>query len=361
MPGEIDTDTEKNSESTGCDCVGHTVIEDRYQKIFEHNNDGVMIVDLAEESFFDVNPAACELLGYTREELLSMDAKDIHPEDVERVRKEFITQIYEEGAGFTDDLTCITKDGTEIPTEISGAALDPSKGEDTPTEMIAMLRDVSKRVENREKLEQKVERLDRFAHVVSHDLRNPLAVIDGHVQLAREASDSEHLATIDEMADRMDQMLSNLLELTRQGKVIGDKEPVTLETLALDTWAGLQTEQAILEVESSVTVDADPERLQELLENLFENAISHVGPTVAITVGVLDEDDKVGFYVEDDGEGIREDDREAVLEWGHTSTSDGTGFGLAIVNEIVEAHGWSISITDAETGGARFEISIHQY
>jgi len=360
MPGDLDTDVDRDSESTGCGGIRRAVVEDRYRKIFEHNNDGVMIVDLAAESFVDVNPAACELLGYTREELLEMDAKDIHPDDVERVREQFITQIYEEGSGFTDDLTCITKDGNEIPTEISGAALDPSKEDDTPTEMIAMLRDVSKRVENQEKLEQKVERLDRFAHVVSHDLRNPLAVINGRVQLARETSDSEHLETIDEMVDRMDQMLSNLLDLTRQGKVIDEKEPVDLETLALDTWAGLETEQATRKIESSATIDADQERLQELFENLFENAISHVGPTVAITVGVLGDDDVGGFYIEDDGEGIRDDERKEVLEWGHTSTSDGTGFGLAIVNEIVEAHGWEISVTDANSGGARFEISMRQ-
>ena len=63
-------------------------VEERYRKVFEHNNDAVMIVDFETESFVDVNPTACELLGYTREELLSMNPKDIHPGDIDRVRKE---------------------------------------------------------------------------------------------------------------------------------------------------------------------------------------------------------------------------------------------------------------------------------
>jgi signal transduction histidine kinase len=79
----------------------------------------------------------------------------------------------------------------------------------------------------------------------------------------------------------------------------------------------------------------------------------HASSDSTVTVGGLDD----GFYIEDDGPGISEADRETVFESGYSTLEDGTGFGLAIVKEIVEAHGWEISVTDAEAGGARFELT----
>jgi PAS domain S-box-containing protein len=337
-------------------------VEERYRKVFEHNNDAVMIVDFETESFVDVNPKACELLGYSREELLSMDPEDIHPEDIDRVRDEFISQVKTEGAGFTDDLTCLTKDGEEVPTEISGAALRPADGDADgavdaePRQMIAMLRDVSERVRNRRELEEKVERLDRFAAIVSHDLRNPLSVIQGHAELARQTGDAEHFDAVEDAADRMEEMLSELLQLTREGELVHERTEVDLAAIARTVWADCETAPATLEVESSTTLRADRDRLHELLVNLFENARAHGGSSVTVRVGALDESDRRGFYVEDDGTGVPADERDDVFEWGHTTTGDGTGFGLAIVAEIAEAHGWKIEVGESTDGGARFEI-----
>jgi len=332
--------------------------EERYRKIFQHNNDAVMVVDLENESFLDVNPAACDLLEYSREEILSMRPEDIHPDDIDRVREEFISQVYREGSGFTDDLTCLTKNGEEVPTEISGAALDAGEDGTDPTQMIAMLRDISGRVEHRRDLEEKIERLDRFASIVSHDLKNPLSIINGHVTLARETGDPEHYDAIEDAADRMDEMLSELLQLTREGDLVGERADVELEAMVREAWNHCDIHAASIEIESSRTVRADRERLHELFANLFENAETHGGKSVTVSVGIIDRNDRDGFYVEDNGEGIPANEQDAVFEWGHTTTNDGTGFGLAIVEEIVEAHGWEISVCDSETGGTRFEIEI---
>lgn len=249
--------------------------EERYRKIFEYNNDAVMVVDLEDEAFVDVNPKACELLGYSRGELLSMHPEEIHPNDIDRVRNEFISQVTEEGAGFTDDLTCLTKNGCEIPTEISGAALELSDDGGEPTQMIAMLRDISDRVQHRRELEEKIERLDRFASIVSHDLKNPLSVIMGHVTLARETGDPEHFDAIEDAADRMDEMLSELLQLTREGNFVGERTEIELRTLAREVWNDCEIDPATLEIESSTTIRADRDRLHELFVNLFENAYTH--------------------------------------------------------------------------------------
>jgi signal transduction histidine kinase len=90
-----------------------------------------------------------------------------------------------------------------------------------------------------------------------------------------------------------------------------------------------------------------------VFENLMRNAIDHTEQTVTVTVGESED----GIYFADDGDGIPEDERDDVFTPGYTTTDDGTGFGLSIVSDIVEAHGWGIHLTESAEGGARFEIT----
>ncbi|MFB6113173.1 MAG: sensor histidine kinase [Halodesulfurarchaeum sp.] len=103
-----------------------------------------------------------------------------------------------------------------------------------------------------------------------------------------------------------------------------------------------------------ITIRGDPDRLRHIFENLFRNAIQHGGDTVTIRIGQADEQT---IYIEDSGPGIPEDERDAVFDPGYSTDAEGTGFGLAIVKRLAEAHGWGIALTDSESGGARFEIS----
>jgi signal transduction histidine kinase len=110
-----------------------------------------------------------------------------------------------------------------------------------------------------------------------------------------------------------------------------------------------------LRTETDATLSADRRKLRRLFENLFANAAEH-GTTdrddgLTVEVG----DTERGFYVADDGPGIPERDREVVFERGY-STADGTGYGLAIVAELAAAHGWSVSVTESESGGARIDV-----
>ncbi|MFW5938757.1 MAG: sensor histidine kinase, partial [Halanaeroarchaeum sp.] len=104
-------------------------------------------------------------------------------------------------------------------------------------------------------------------------------------------------------------------------------------------------------VDTEREVLANPGRLKRLLDNLFRNAAEHGGD------GVVVGDISDGFYVADDGPGIPADQRDEVFESGHSTSESGTGFGLAIVQRIAEAHGWDVSLTESETGGARFEFT----
>ncbi|GAA0206539.1 ATP-binding protein [Halobaculum roseum] len=202
------------------------------------------------------------------------------------------------------------------------------------------------------------ERLDEFASVVSHDLRNPLNVAQGRLELLADDCDSPHIARMETAHERMGALIDDLLALARTGRSVGDTEPVSLERTVLDVWNTVDGGGSLSVADDVGYVDADASRLRELLENLVRNAVDHAGDDVTVTVGRIDGVGRSGFYVADDGPGIPPDRRETVFERGHTTADDGTGFGLAIVAEIAGAHGWSVRATDADAGGARFEVVV---
>ncbi|MDY6819504.1 MAG: ATP-binding protein [Halobacteriales archaeon] len=215
--------------------------------------------------------------------------------------------------------------------------------------------DITERERYRRELERQNERLEQFASMVSHDLRNPLNVATGRLGMINEDLDNEHVDATRNALDRMETLIDDLLTLARQGQPIDELEPVLLGMIAEQCWAVIDVQEAEIVIEDDLTILADGPRLQQLLENLFRNSLEHGGAAVTIRIGALDNGS--GFYVEDDGPGIPAADREEIFESGFSTNDDGTGFGLAIVKEIVEAHGWSIRATEAATGGARFEIT----
>ena len=233
-------------------------------------------------------------------------------------------------------------------------------------------------------LERQVDRLEEFASVVSHDLRSPLTVAKGNMELIgdNESVDEELIAHIEFAHDRMSEIIEDSLALARGGNEVTDPEPVELSEIATQAWQTVGGDDETLTLTTGMRLDADPERLLRLLENLFRNAIEHAGgdsnesgePVAAglpddygnnepsasvltdlsITVGELA--DEPGFYVADNGDGIPADEREEVFEAGVSGAKMGSGLGLAIVRRIAQAHGWTVSVTDADGGGARFEF-----
>jgi len=220
---------------------------------------------------------------------------------------------------------------------------------------VVLFHDITAQKRHEQELQQQNERLDQFATMASHDLRNPLNVAGMRLDLARQEFESDHLDTSLTALERMETIIDDLLTLARQGEPIDDLDVVSLEELANQSWDVVETTQATLSVERDGRFLADGERLQQLFENLYRNAIEHGAEDVTITVGIIADED--GFYVADDGPGIPEADRKDAFEFGFTTNEDGTGYGLGIVKEIVDAHKWSIAITDASDGGARFEIT----
>ncbi|WP_313692079.1 hybrid sensor histidine kinase/response regulator [Halorarum halobium] len=206
----------------------------------------------------------------------------------------------------------------------------------------------------RDELERRNERLDEFNSILSHDLRNPLNVATGRLELLSEECDSEHVPDIERAHERMRALIDDLLTLAREGDAGTDLEAVPLPGLVRDCWEAVRTERTELVVETDRSIRADRGRLRQLLENLLRNAVEHGGSDVTVTVGALEDGD--GFYLEDDGPGIDPGQRDHVFESGYSTARDGTGYGLSIVSRTAEAHGWAVTVTEGTRGGARFEV-----
>ncbi|WP_418280957.1 PAS domain-containing sensor histidine kinase [Halorubrum sp. DTA98] len=198
------------------------------------------------------------------------------------------------------------------------------------------------------------DRLAEFASLVSHDLRNPLNVAAGHLEMALSECESEDLAVVSTSIDRMEALVDDMLTLARQGEAVDATEAVELATIVDDCWTTVDTADATVTVRDDLTINADRSRLAQLLENLFRNSIEHGGDDVRVVVEALPDAD--GFSVADDGPGVEPERREEVFETSVTTNPNGTGFGLRIVSEIAEAHGWSVDLVASDSGGARFEF-----
>ena len=285
---------------------------------------------------------------------------------------------------------------------IQALATEPGAFSDDDREVLELLtahiETAAQRAAAESDLRTERDRLEEFASVVSHDLRNPLNVAQGRIELLKEHTTSDHVEPIDRSLSRMETIIADVLTLAREGDAVGEVESVDLGGCAQDAWATVDTGSAVLERPSDLgTVGADAGRLRRLLENLFRNAVEHgatgpdsntrgdavdrgstdrrtepgdadpdtdsasvraadgaADPAVTVRVGRIDDGD--GFYVEDDGPGIPPDERDAIFEHGYTTASSGTGLGLTIVERITDAHGWAITVAESDAGGARFEI-----
>jgi PAS domain S-box-containing protein len=196
-------------------------------------------------------------------------------------------------------------------------------------------------------------RLERFASVVSHDLRNPLSVARGSPDLARGECESDHLDRVAVAHERMDAPIDDLLTLAREDDRVSEVELVDLETVAAEAGQTTETAEARLRVTAGARLWADRSRLVQLLENLVRNAVEHGGADVTVTVGDLPD----GVYVADDGRGLPGGAEAEAFELGYSTAEDGTGFGLAIAEQIAAAHGWEVALTTGTDGGARVEVT----
>ena len=301
------------------------------------------------------NEAAMSFVGADHEELIGVPFHETPwwPDDVRDDVRRWVERAaageyveYEADHGHrAGDLRSVS--GTIRPvTDEAGAVVS----------LIASARDITERCVHERELQRRNERLNEVASLVSHDLRSPLNVANGHLSIARDGeADDDHLAEVAHALERMEGLIGDLLTLAHDGERVSELETVGLASAVEECWRTVSTTESAPRVETDLAIRADPNQLRHLLENLLGNALRHGGPDVTITVGRLA--DRDGFYVADDGVGIPEHEREEIFESGYSTATGGTGVGLSIVERVVDAHDWSVTVTESESGGTRFELA----
>ena len=251
-------------------------------------------------------------------------------------------------------------------------ALDPGRSQssirgdvDGPPATVLLLTDITAQKHRLRRLRKQNEQLEEFAAAAAHDLRNPLNVIDGYLELARETGDDAHFDRVEEATDRMNRLVEDLLALGRRGRLVESTSAVDLEAVTERAWRSVDAPNATLTVTPGDPVPADEDRLIQLLENLLSNAVEQSaagsapgddgGGDSTVTISVTRTPD--GFAVADDGPGIPPEKRDQVFDYGYTTREAGSGFGLAIVETVADAHGWDVHVSESEQGGARFDVT----
>jgi PAS domain S-box-containing protein len=336
-----------------------------FRSLVENGSDAIVSID-EQSTILYANESVERVFGYRPEELIGEELTTIMPDRFHATHLDAVDRYLDTDERALDwndiELPAEHRNGEEIALSITFEE-HSYEGERV---FSGIMRDISERAEREAELERQNERLERFASIVSHDLREPLQTARATLAVAR-ADDEDALDELDDLFDRMDELVGDVLTLAKQGKTVGDTEHVALSRIAADAWETTDTGGATLVVDDDVPrVAADPERLRTLLENLFRNSVEHGstdsrtqsgdsvehGSEPTVRVASLEN----GFAVGDDGPGFGDADTDRLFDYGYTTNDDGTGFGLSIVDEVAQAHGWTVTATTGADGGARFEV-----
>lgn len=343
---------------TGTGSLPAGLQEEAFVPLLDCISDLVTVIDDDARIQFE-NQSVEDVLGYRPGQLIGERAFDyVHPDDRSRVKDRFIEAI-DSAEPTTERIEYRFKhtNGSWVWLESVGS----NQLSDLVAGYVVVSRDVSDQL-------GRTAQLEAFTRTVSHDLRNPLSVAMLELALAKQeletdaSTDAEtdeettvendHLERVEASLARMQTLVDELLKNTHEGTNVLELKPVSLHDVVSACWEQVETGSASLVCDSDVQFGADEGRLARLVENLLRNAIEHGGPDVTVHVGKFED----GFYVEDDGRGFDSTDLSQLFEPGF-SNAGGTGYGLAIVSDIVRAHGWDIRAVGDEEFGARFEIT----
>lgn len=328
------------------------------------------------------NQNAQELFGYSREQLANLSVDQLVPRQLRKLlldnRQGYTEQPTARNMGHGRELYCRRQDGSEVPVEIGLTPLDTPEG----PMIVCSIVDITERKLASEQLEERAQALarsnrdlDRFASIVSHDLREPLRMINSFSQLLnRHHADDlgeragKWLRFIHEGAERMDHLIIDLLSFSRV-----NSQGMTCKTVPLHHVVRQATDnlnQMIEETQAQIDtgelpeIQADPSLLAQVFQNLIANAIRfrRQGETPRINIDVITTDTHWQVKVRDNGIGMEERDYERIFEiFSRLHTRDdypGTGIGLAICKRVVDLHGGRIWVDSVLGEGTTFTFTL---
>ena len=347
--------------------------EGRLAAIFQHSAEGILTVDRALR-IIDFNPAMERLTGWRESEVLGrfyfevLRPKDRQGNDL-GLQDSPILQAFAGQTVVNREMIISARDGQRFDASVTASCVRSTRGE--PMNGILNIRDITR---EREQEEQR----STFISVISHELQTPIAIIKGYAStLARTDAmlDSEalhlRLLAVEEEADRLNKLVGNLLYASRiqAGGLQMEITPLELPPLIEGVVRRLQAKSPDISVTLDIppnlpTVMADRDRIEEVLQNLLDNALKYSPQRRVVTVASRATGDEVIVSVSDTGIGISLRDQEEIFtrfrRIGNqlTRTTPGTGLGLYICHAIVEAHGGHIWVESALHEGSTFSFSL---
>jgi PAS domain S-box-containing protein len=344
----------------------------RWQRLFASSQFGLASLDIRTNQFLDVNEAFAAERGYRRDELIGHPVGKVYPPEA-RAEAASRLDAVDQAGHLVYDTVHQRKDGSRFPVLKEVTVIRDAGGQ--PISRVAYALDISERKRIEQALQHRNEELVRFIYTVSHDLKSPLVTIrtflgylDKDLKLADAARVESDLGFIRRAAEKMSELLDEILELSRVGRKVNPPEEVSLQTLvmeAIDLVAGpIAAKQAEVQVTTEpVLLTGDRRRLVEVFQNLIDNAVKFAGQQSPprIEIGTEENQGETVFFVRDNGIGI--DPRHhnklfGLFEKLHPGTP-GTGIGLAIVKRIVEVHGGRIWAESAgQDQGSIFRFTL---
>ena len=344
--------------------------EARYRDLFENSPDMIHSLD-AEGNFLAVNRTERETLGYSLEEMLQMNIRQVlAPEEVDRMLAALRHMIETREPITNFETVLLTRDGRRIPVEVNATAFFED-GRFTHTR--AILRDISERRQMQERLLQaeKLAALGELISGVAHELNNPLTAVMGYAQLLQAAPVDEQmradLQCIYEQAERASRIVQNLLDFARKRppeRKLVDLNELLERTLALRSYElRVENIQVITELDETLPRTlADPHQMQQVFMNIIvnaEQAMSEAHGWGILTVRSRALKDRIRVEIADDGPGIPAEIMSRIFDPFFTTKGQGTGLGLSICYGIVTGHGGQIwAESPNEKGGATFVIEL---
>ncbi len=347
--------------------------QERLSAIFEHSAEGILTVDSALR-IIDFNPAMERLTGWRESEVLGrfyyevLRPKDRQGNDV-GLQGSPILQAFAGMDVVNREMVITARDGQRFDVSVTASCIRSARGE--PINGILNVRDIS---QEREQEEQR----STFISVISHELQTPIAIIKGYASTLARADamlDQEalhsRLIAIEEEADRLNKLVANLLYASRieAGGLQMEVAPLDLASLVEGVVRRFRAKSPDFTVTVDIpanlpTVMADRDRIEEVLQNLLDNAVKYSPERRTLTVACRATGDEVIVSVSDSGIGISLRDQEQIFNRFRrvgnrlTRSTPGAGLGLYICRAIVEAHGGSIWVDSTLHQGSTFSFSL---